>query len=196
MREKEIRNFITSDLTVTKTEEVKTIRGYINKFGDMSQYIGFYEQIDPRAFDKTLADGHNIYALYDHNTEKILGSTKAGTLILGVDNIGLKFELIVNDDISYVNDLYELIKSGDIDGCSFGFYCIDDEWSYTEDGSDLRTVKEVELMEVTITPYPAYLTSSVSCRSFENHKEEKEKIKELRNLDKELQLIKLELELS
>lgn len=195
MKDIEIRNIISTDLTTTKIEEVKKISGYINKFNERSEYMGFFEIVEPTAFDKTLADGHNVYALYDHNTEKILGSTKAGTLKLEVDNIGLKFELIVNDDITYINDLYELIKSGDVDGCSFGFYCVDDSWTYTEEGQDLRILKEVELNEVTITPFPAYKATTVSCRSYEKHKEEIEKTKELRALEKELELLDIEEEL-
>lgn len=196
-QQKEIRKIIASDLitrTLEDTEE-KVISGYINKFNTRSQYMGFYEEVSKGAFDKTLADGHNIYAMYNHNSDMVLGSTKSGSLKLNTDEVGLHFELRINSNISYANDLYELVSNGDIDGCSFGFYVLDDEWTYTEDKVDLRKVKEVELIEVTITPFPAYLDSEASCRSFEQHNKEVEKAKELRDLEKEIELLEIEAEL-
>ena len=196
-KQKEIRKFIATDLE-TRTEEnssEKIITGYINKFNTRSQYMGFYEEVRNGAFDKTLSDGHNIYAMYNHDSNMILGSTRSGSLKLNTDDVGLHFELRINPNISYAKDLYELVRSGDIAGCSFGFYVLDDSWSYTEDKIDLRTVKEVELIEVTITPFPAYLDSEASCRSFELHNKEVEKTKELRKLEKEIELLEIEVEL-
>ncbi|GAA0857724.1 HK97 family phage prohead protease [Clostridium nitritogenes] len=196
-KQKEIRKFITTDLK-TRTEEnssERIISGYINKFNTRSQFMGFYEEVDNGAFDKTLADGHNIYAMYNHNSDKILGSTRSGSLKLNVDNVGLHFELRINPNISYASDIAELVKSGDLEGCSFGFWVTDDEWTYTEDKVDLRIIKEVELIEVTITPFPAYLDSEASCRSFELHNKEVEKTNELRKLEKEIGLLEIEAEL-
>ena len=196
-KQKEIRKFIAIDLEA-RTEEnssEKIISGYINKFNTISQYMGFYEEVSKDAFDKTLADGHNIYAMYNHNSDMILGSTRSGSLKLNIDNVGLHFELRINPNISYASDIAELVKSGDVEGCSFGFYVLDDEWTYTEDKIDLRIIKEVELIEVTITPFPAYLDSEASCRSYELHNKELEKTKELRKLEKEIELAEIEAEL-
>lgn len=193
-KQKEIRKIVVTNIEVREVEEnkEKVISGYINKFNKRSQYMGFYEEIDKKAFNNTLADGHNIYAMYNHNSDMILGSTKGNSLKLKVDNVGLFFELKINEKITYASDLYELVKNKDIDGCSFGFYVIDDEWSYTEDKVDLRIIKEVELIEVTITPFPAYLDSEASCRSYEEHSKKSLEEKELR---KELELLELELSL-
>ncbi|UBK35691.1 HK97 family phage prohead protease [Clostridium perfringens] len=196
-QQKEIRKIIVTDLetrTLEDTEE-KVISGYINKFNTRSQYMGFYEEVAKGAFDKTLADGHNIYAMYNHNSDMILGSTRSGSLKLNTDNIGLHFELRINPNISYASDIAELVKSGDLEGCSFGFWVTDDEWTYTEDKIDLRIIKELELIEVTITPFPAYLDSEASCRSFDLHNEEVEKAKGLRDLEKEIELLEIEAEL-
>lgn len=196
-QQKEIRKFIATNLE-TRSEEnsnEKIISGYINKFNTRSQYMGFYEEVDKGAFDKTLADGHNIYAMYNHDDNMILGSTRGGSLKLNVDNVGLHFELRINLNISYAKDLYELVSNGDIDGCSFGFYVLDDEWTYTEEKIDLRKIKEAELAEVTITPFPAYLDTKASCRSYDLHNKEVEKTKELRNLEKEIELMEIEAEL-
>lgn len=194
MENKEIRKiYIESIETSAMDDNSMIIEGYITKFNTKSQFMGFFEQVAPNAFDKTLADGHNIFAMYNHNDDKILGSTKTGSLVLEVDNIGLKFSLTINPNISYAKDVYELVKNGEVEGCSFGFCCCCDDWSIQSDNTDMRTLMEVELFEVTITPFPAYMDSEANTRSYKNHKDELEKIQEQREL--ELQLIEIEMEL-
>ncbi|WP_157055727.1 HK97 family phage prohead protease [Clostridium sp. DMHC 10] len=151
------------------------ISGYITKFNTISQFMGFYETVDPHAFDKTLADKHNIWGLYNHDFDKVLGSTKTSSLQLEIDNIGLKFTLTLNSNISYSNDVYQLVKSGEVEGCSFSFITNNDSWSIQDDGSDLRTLLDVTLIEVTITPIPAYTDSEANTRSFNEHKAEEKK---------------------
>lgn len=198
-KQKEIRKILVNDIETRSDDSTKekVICGYINKFNTKSQYMGFYEKVSDGAYNKTLADGHNIYAMYNHNSDKILGSTKSGSLKLSVDSVGLHFELRINENISYCKDLYELVSNGDIDGCSFGFYVTKDTWAYDEDGVDLRTIEELELIEVTITPFPAYLDTEASCRSFEEHKAEAEKLIEQRKkkLNRELELLEIETKL-
>lgn len=181
--EKEIRNIIVNNLEtrVVPDSNDKIIAGYINKFNTRSQFMGFYEEVATGSFDKTLADGHNIFAMYNHDDGKILGSTKARSLTLTVDEVGLAFELRVNDSISYAKDLYALVQEGSIDGCSFGFYVTDDSWVTTTEGIDLRVIKEIELIETTITPFPAYLDSTAVCRSFTKFEESKTKDEEIRS---------------
>lgn len=195
--ERELRAYSES-LELRKVDEEgkkKKICGYINKFNTRSQYMGFYEEVSSNAFDNTLADGHNIYAMYNHDDSKILGSTRSGNLRLFTDEIGLRFELDINENISYAKDLYELVSNNDINGCSFGFYVNDDSWSRTDEGIDLRTINEVELIEVTITPFPAYLDSEASCRSYDKFKEQQaEELRKAKD-EKELELISIELSL-
>lgn len=193
---KEIRKIIIESIETRATDNGDMIiEGYITKFNTRSQFMGFFETISPTAFDKTLADKHNIYGMYNHNDDKILGSTKTGSLILSVDNIGLRFTLTINPNVSYAKDTYELVKSGDIDGCSFGFICNEDDWSMQGDGTDLRTLLDVTLIEVTITPFPAYLDSEANTRSYKEHKTELENIKKLEQEQKDMELIRIEVEL-
>lgn len=172
--DREIRRFIVTDIETRAENEANIITGYVAKFNSLSQYLGFYETISPDAFNKTLADGHNIFALYNHDYDKLLGSTATNTLQLNVDNVGLRFTLSINSNISYAKDTYELVKSGQIQGCSFGFICNNDSWSLQEDGSDLRTLLDVQLLEITLTPYPAYTSTEATCRSYNEYKDKVE----------------------
>ena len=167
------------------------LEGYINKFNNRSYYLGaFYEEVQKGAFDRTLADGHNIYALKNHNDELRLGSTHSGSLQLHADDIGLKFSLKINPEISYAKDVYHLVKDGLLENCSFGFYCIQDEIVRLSDGTDLRYLKEIELVEVTLTNKPAYESSQVACRSYDEFK-----AKELKKKQDELKRKRLKLKL-
>jgi len=188
--EKEIRQ-INISLETRANEETKDkfIEGYIAKYNSRSQYMGFYEEIKKGAFDNTISDGHNITALFNHDYNQLLGSTDNKTLILTTDDIGLRFSLKVNENISYFRDIFELIKSGECRGCSFGFKCNKDAWSYDEAGIDLRYLYEIDISEVTLTPYPVYKDSEVSCRSFLDHKNELKIKKDKERLKVELEII-------
>jgi len=196
-KQKEIRKIDVESLETRATESNDhLIEGYINKFGQKSQFMGFFEQVDSKAFNRTLAQGHNIFGMYNHSSDKILGSTKTGSLKLSVDEVGLRFSLQINPNVSYAKDVYELVRSGDVDGCSFGFYVLEDEWSVQEDGTELRTILDLELLECTITPFPAYLDSEASVRSydqFKNKQLEQQKQEEQRKLKQ--RQIEIELEL-
>jgi phage head maturation protease len=60
---------------------------------------------------------------------------------------------------------------GDIDGMSFGFRVTKQEWD--ESGEvPLRTIREVELFEVSVVTFPAYADTEVALRSLEDARKE------------------------
>jgi HK97 family phage prohead protease len=175
-------------------EEVKIITGYVNKFNELSEDLGFFETVKPGAFKRSLESNKNILALFDHDTSKILGSTNSETLILKEDDIGLYFELKLNNNLSYTRDILELIEMKVLSNCSFGFKINQDEWEEKE-GSYYRNLLDIELMEITLTGLPAYTSSEFSLRSLDNFKEgiknEKNKEIETRKLKLVLELLKM-----
>lgn len=176
------------------------IDGYIAKFDSPTElWEGYWEQIDRSAFNDTLKDGHNIFLLYHHQWEKPLASTKTGTLILEVDNIGLRFKATINNNLSYGKDAIELIKDGLIQGCSFGFYCKEDDVHYNSvDDTVMRTLLKVDLFEGSILCIPQYEDTTVFTRAKEIDAEERKKIqqeKELIELKTDMELIKIDNEL-
>lgn len=151
------------------------VEGYIAKFDTVTElWEGFYEKIDRNAFEDTLTDGHNIFLVYHHDMSKPLASTRNKTLELFTDDVGLKFKAKLNKGISYANDVHELVSSGEVRGCSFGFYIRKQNYAYDNDTDTVtRTIEKVDLVEGTITPIPAYEDTEVSARS----KEEFEKVR-------------------
>lgn len=143
-----------------------SIEGYFAVFGSVYEIApGMSESIAPGAFDKTLSG--DIRALINHDTTLVLGRTKAGTLNLRTDNRGLWGHIDVNPNDSDAMNLYERVKRGDVDQCSFGFDIIDEETEFREDGSIHWTIKEVELYEVSPCTFPAYEETSIAARTKE-----------------------------
>ena len=82
------------------------------------------------------------------------------------DEIGLKFEAIISKT-SWGKDFYALIKDGIIKGVSFGMRVNEDYWNYTEEGISLRTIKDIDLFEISVLKNPAYSQTLVEARDFE-----------------------------
>ncbi|MFS0947302.1 phage major capsid protein [Enterococcus durans] len=149
-------------------KETKTVSGYALKFGQPSKDLGgFVEVITPEALKEV--DLSNVFLLYGHDYSKPLASTKAGTLKLEVDKVGLHFEAELTDT-SYSNDVYENIAKGVIDSMSFGFVLGIDSFDKSEDGTITRSIESVKsLNEISIVTIPAYDSTNVQVnkRSYE-----------------------------
>ena len=139
------------------------IEGYFAVFGRETElWPGAFEEIAPGAFDETLSN--DIRALINHDTTLVLGRTKAGTLELKTDNYGLWGRIKINpNDIDAVN-LYERVKRGDVDQCSFGFNITSEETDWRDDGTVKWTITGIDLHEVSVATFPAYKDTGVQAR--------------------------------
>ncbi len=139
------------------------IEGYFAVFGRETElWPGAFEEIAPGAFDETLSN--DIRALINHDTTLVLGRTKAGTLELKTDNYGLWGRVKINpNDIDAVN-LYERVKRGDVDQCSFGFNITSEETDWRDDGTVKWTITGIDLHEVSVATFPAYKDTGVQAR--------------------------------
>jgi HK97 family phage prohead protease len=140
----------------------RKIRGYAIRFNVLSQDLGgFKEYIAPEAVDRTLSEGLDVRALVDHDSGKVIGRTRAGTLLLRKDSQGLKIEIDPDEEISYARDIMRAVARGDVSGMSFGFRTLADEWDY--DGKEpVRTVTDMRISEVSIVTFPAYQQTDVA----------------------------------
>ena len=60
-------------------------------------------------------------------------------------------------------NLYERVKRGDVDQCSFGFDILEEE--FTDNGNSVHwTIKKVRLYEVSVVTFPAYQETGVTAR--------------------------------
>ncbi|MBG9567560.1 HK97 family phage prohead protease [Brevibacillus agri] len=140
-----------------------TIEGYFAVFNRQTElWPGAFEEIASEAFDRTL--GNDIRALIDHETRLVLGRNKAGTLELKTDSHGLWGRIKVNPNDSDAMNLYERVKRGDVDQCSFGFNIVREETDWREDGTVKWTIREIDLHEVSVVTFPAYEDTGVAAR--------------------------------
>lgn len=142
------------------------VEGYFAVFNRQTElWPGAFEEIAPGAFDSTL--GNDIRALINHDTTLVLGRNKSGTLELKADSYGLWGRVEINPNDTDAVNVYERVKRGDVDQCSFGFNILKEETDWREDGSVKWTIQEVDLHEVSICTFPAYEETGVQARKAE-----------------------------
>lgn len=142
--------------------------GYAAVFSEQSEDLGgFREQIAPGAFASSLGD--DIRALVNHDSSRVIGRTRSGTLALEEDERGLRAE-ITPPDTSYGRDLVESVSRGDVSQMSFGFRVRPGGQRFEErdDGMILRTLTDVQLFEVSPVTFPAYPQTDIAVRSLES----------------------------
>lgn len=148
--------------------------GYAAMFNVEANIGGYFrEMIAPGAFAKAIGTD-DVRALFNHDSNIVLGRNKAGTLILSEDAAGLRVE-IDPPDTALARDLMVSMQRGDITQMSFGFVATRQEWDDTGD-LPLRTILEAELMDVSVVTYPAYDDTQIAVRSLEKFREEKRNV--------------------
>lgn len=188
--EKEIRNLGNIQIRAIEGEESRHVEGYAMLFDVESEYLGFYEVIERGAITQELVDSCDIFATFNHDTNKIFARSNKGegSLKLTVDDKGLKYEFEA-PHTALGDELLEYLKRGDINKSSFAF-SIDpnddnaETWE-SKDGVYFRTIHKIkELYDCSPVWQPAYSATSVSKRA-------KDKIDELEaeriaNINKQL----------
>lgn len=147
-----------------RNEDMK-ISGYAITFNSKSGNLGGFEEIiSERALENV--DLSNVYFLRNHNEDFVLGSTKNGTLNLEVTKRGLYFELELPKTVRG-EEIYTLVKRGDLDSLSFGFTVAKDVWNM-EVSPEIRKIEKIgRLFEISLVNFPAYEDSKVSERSLD-----------------------------
>ena len=143
------------------------VSGYVNETGKQSHLLGskkkFKETIQKGAFTRALKKGNDIHFLAEHDENKILASTRNGSLTLKEDEKGLLMTAEISDT-SYGRDYHTLIKDGILRNMSFGFSVDKDKWRKLNDGTYTRDISDLTLYEVSVVTNPSYPQSSISAR--------------------------------
>jgi len=143
----------------------KVITGHGAVFNQEAEiWDDIYEVVRSGAFSKTIQEA-DVRALKNHNPDYILGRNKAGTLRLNQDDQGLAYEIDVDPNVSYANDLHSSIMRGDITQSSYAFLPVQQRWIDREDGTTLRELLEVKLFDVSPVTYPAFEGADAQARS-------------------------------
>ena len=155
---------VATDFATREDGGALRIEGYFAVFNSNYEIApGMSESIAPGAFSRTLPGG-DVRALINHDSTLVLGRTKAGTLELREDTRGLWGSILVNPNDQDAVNLYERVKRGDVDQCSFGFEIVKENTEVREDGSIHWTIEDVDLYEVSACTFPAYEATNISAR--------------------------------
>lgn len=140
------------------------IEGYFAVFDSpYPLWDGAEEVVKPGAFAGCL--GQDVRALANHDTTLVLGRTKAGTLELREDDVGLWGKVKINRDDADAMNLYARVQRGDVDQCSFGFDIREETFVDLGDGKCRWEINKVDpLFEVSVCTFPAYEATTVSAR--------------------------------
>lgn len=149
------------------------IIGYAAVYNRLSLDLGgFREEILPGAFDRILSrqrGKQDVVALFNHDSNIVLGRSSSGTLELSTDDKGLRY--VVTPPVSR-GDVMELIQRRDVRGSSFAFTVGKDGEAFRTDegGGAIRQIREVsglyDVGPVLVPAYPA-TSASVAMRSYE-----------------------------
>lgn len=146
-----------------------TLEGYAAVFNTATRIDSwegrFDEVIAPGAFTKTISERTPVLQ-FDHGHDLATGSVPIGAIEeLREDDTGLFVRARLHDN-ARVEPIRQAIASGAIDGMSFRFRVIREEWNedYSLD-APIRTIREVELFELGPVVFPAYDATSVGVRS-------------------------------
>jgi HK97 family phage prohead protease len=149
------RRAVDTAFNITNAGDRWTFTGYAAKFDTRSHDLGgFIETVRGGAFRRALNEGQDVRALINHDAGLILGRTASGTLKLAEDSTGLHYE-VAAPDTSYARDLAESMQRGDVTQSSFSFRVRQDDWQ-KEGRGRLRTLIDVDLLDVSPVTYPAY----------------------------------------
>lgn len=141
------------------------ISGHAAVFGQYARIGNHLETIAPGAFDRALKERHDVRLTVGHDQNKILARTKSGTLKLGTDAIGLKFDAEL-PDTTLGRDVLTSIRRGDLQDMSFAFVPTADAWE-TRNGKQVQVITDLDLHDVSLVGLPAYEGTDVRLRAFE-----------------------------
>ena len=193
MKEYQKRELKASEIQIRELEDGKRVIEGLIPYNSRSEWMGFYEYITPTAFNKTIADGADVRALWNHDTTKLLGRVKNNSLRLRSDDIGLHIECDL-PQTSYAEDVYNLIRDNYNTGLSFGFSTIQDRWDEEVDETG-KTVPVCHLIEVRLyevsfcVSFPAYEATDSEARNIRSILEDLKGIKPETLSDEERQAI-------
>lgn len=173
-------------------DDSRHVEGYAVVFDSQSEDLGFFEVIERGAITQELVDNSDVFALLNHDDDKVLARSNkgVGSLKLIVDDRGLKYEFDAADT-QLGNDLLEYLKRGEINTSSFAF-ALDytdpeaETWE-RKNGANYRTIHKIAyLHDVSPVWNAAYSATSVSQRSLEKCKELEEKEVEQKKQEQEI----------
>ena len=135
--------------TEIKSDAQGVFTGYGSIFGNEDQGNDIMKK---GAFTKSLENrpASKVKMLYQHKTDEPIGIFTD----MYEDSKGLYVKGQLAMGTQKGREAYELLKMGALDGMSIGFKADPDKQGYNENKRGVRTLKEVDLMEISLVTFP------------------------------------------
>ena len=135
--------------TEIKSDAQGVFTGYGSIFGNEDQGNDIMKK---GAFTKSLTKrpASKVKMLYQHKTDEPIGIFTD----MYEDNKGLYVKGQLAMGTQKGREAYELLKMGALDGMSIGFKADPNKQGYNENKRGVRTLKEVDLMEISLVTFP------------------------------------------
>jgi len=140
---------LTFHSEVKANDDKGTFTGYGSIFGNEDQGSDIMQK---GAFTKSLEQrpASKVKLLYQHKTDEPIGIFES----MYEDEKGLFVKGRLAMGTQKGREAYELLKMGALDGMSIGFRADPDKQGYNENKRGTRTLKEVDLMEISLVTFP------------------------------------------
>lgn len=162
--------FYTPMVRAEVSGDGNTLHGYAAVYDEIAETTneGWAEVIARGALDDVLADPDtDVRAVFNHNMAHVLGRQSAGTLRLGSDARGLRYEIDL-PATTYAADLKEMVRRGDVTGASFAFVAGAMERGRSPEGRVMVTHTKIKrLMDISVVPMPVYAGATVALRALD-----------------------------
>ena len=170
MKSREVRAFNFEVRAERDEEKGDYIVGRPIVYDSVTDIGKFREVIEKGALDG--ADLKDVPFFVNHNIDMIplarsRNNNENSTMQLQVDDDGMVIRAELDTERNKdAKALYSAVERGDIEGMSFMFGDVVDEWSEMEEEKPLRTIKKLKkIFEVSAVSYPAYESTSLEARS-------------------------------
>lgn len=170
MKSREVRAFNFEVRAERDEEKGDYIVGRPIVYDSVTDIGKFREVIEKGALDG--ADLKDVPFFVNHNIDMIplarsRNNNENSTMQLQVDDEGMVIRAELDTERNQdAKALYSAVERGDIEGMSFMFGDVVDEWSEMEEEKPLRKIKELKkIFEVSAVVYPAYESTSLEARS-------------------------------
>jgi HK97 family phage prohead protease len=138
------------------------LRGYGIVFNSRSEDLGgFIEMVRPSAATRLDAESPDLRYLWNHDSAIPLGRISAGTFRTRTTTRGIAVEVTPP---KWAANYVETVERRDVQGQSFGFYTLEDQWRM-ENGMPLRELIDIEILEFSGVSFPAYPATTLTVAS-------------------------------
>lgn len=124
----------------------------------------FRERVNADAFDEHLRADPDVYLLVGHGGLP-LARTAAKTMTVSREKDGIRVDARLNRDDPEAQAVKAKVGRGDVTGMSVGMRIKADSWERGKDGMEERTIHRAEIIEASITPFPANPYTAAEVRS-------------------------------